>query len=131
MAVGTFATAINCIDGRAQRPVSDWLKMYAHADYIDVVTMPGPDKVLSSSTSLKSELIRENVGVSVNAHHSAVVAVAGHYECAAFPVPRDEHIAALRQAVKAVASWGYPVRVVGLYVNEHWLVEQVADSAAL
>jgi hypothetical protein len=130
MAFGTFATAINCIDGRAQRPVSDWLKIHAHADYIDVVTMPGPDKVLSSGASPQREIIREHVGVSVNAHNSAVVAVAGHHECAAFPVSRDKHIVAIRQAVTIVASWGYPVRVVGLYVNEQWLVEQVADSAA-
>jgi hypothetical protein len=125
MVVGTFATAINCIDGRVQRPVSDWLKIYAHADYVDVVTMPGPDKVLCSGTSPKSEIIRETVGISVNAHSSAVVAVAGHYECAAFPVSRDEHIAAIGQAVKVVASWEYGMRVIGLYVNEQGLVEQV------
>jgi len=130
MAFETFATAINCIDGRAQRPVSDWLKIYAHADYVDVVTMPGPDKVLSSGVSPQSEIIREHVDVSVNAHNSAVVAVAGHHECAAFPVLRDEHLVAIRQAVTVVASWGYAVRVVGLYVNAQWLVEQVADSAA-
>lgn len=127
MAVGTFATAINCIDGRVQRPVSDWLKVYAHADYIDVVTMPGADNVLSSGASPKVELIRENVGVSVRAHASAVVAIAGHHECAAFPVSREEHFEAIRQAMNDVASWGYPVRVIGLYVNDQWLVEEVSD----
>jgi Putative carbonic anhydrase len=128
MAVGTFATAINCIDGRVQRPVSDWVKIYAHADSIDAVTMPGPDKVLASGASPKAELIRENVGVSVSAHASAVVAIAGHHECAAFPASREEHFAAIRQAMKVVASWGYPVRVIGLYVNEQGLVEEVSDK---
>jgi hypothetical protein len=129
MAVGTFATVINCIDGRVQRQVSDELKILAHADYVDVVTIPGPDQVLSRGTSPASELVRENVGVSVRAHQPAIVAIAGHHDCAAFPGSREEHIAAVREAVKAVASWGYPVRVIGLWVNEHWLVERVADSA--
>ena len=127
---GTFATAINCIDGRAQHPVSNWLKTYAHVDYIDVVTMPGPDKVLSSGDSPANELIRHNVGISVNAHHAAIVAIAGHHACAAFPVEREEHLKAIRQAMNVVASWGYPVEVVGLYVNDQWMVEQVSDDVA-
>ncbi|MGZ3681521.1 MAG: carbonic anhydrase, partial [Ktedonobacterales bacterium] len=27
MATGIFGTAINCIDGRAQGPVADWVKV--------------------------------------------------------------------------------------------------------
>lgn len=126
MAVGMFATAINCIDGRVQRPVSDWLKVYAHADYIDTVTSPGPDKSLSTGDTRAIEMIKSNVGVSVNAHQSAVIAIAGHNECAAFPVSREEHYAAIRRAMQVVASLGYPVQVVGLYVNDQWLVEQVS-----
>lgn len=127
---GTFATAINCIDGRVQHPVSNWLKTHAHVDYIDVVTMPGPDMVLSSGGSPASELVRQNVGVSVNAHHSATVVIAGHHLCAAFPVDREEHLKAIRQAMRVVTAWGYPVEVIGLYVNDQWMVEQVSSDVA-
>src|SRR5262244_3596388 len=47
MAHGAFATAINCIDGRAQSPVADWLKINCNVSYVDVATIPGPDKALT------------------------------------------------------------------------------------
>jgi len=46
MASGKFGTAINCIDDRAQAPVSDWIKENHSVDYVDTITEPGSDKVL-------------------------------------------------------------------------------------
>jgi hypothetical protein len=129
MASGTFGTAINCMDGRAQSPVADWVKMNGSVTYVDMVTIPGPDKALTQDTTGRVAHIREYVGISVNAHHSGIVAVAGHYDCAAYPASQDEHIASIRQAAKVVESWGYGVRVVGLWVNEWFQVEKVYDSA--
>ena len=42
-----FATAINCIDGRVQTPVAEFIKKSYHIDYVDMITIPGPDRVLS------------------------------------------------------------------------------------
>ncbi|WP_369522760.1 carbonic anhydrase [Guptibacillus hwajinpoensis] len=30
-----FGTALNCIDGRTQIPVTQWLKAHYHLDYVD------------------------------------------------------------------------------------------------
>lgn len=129
MAVGHFATAINCIDGRAQRPVSEWIRLQHGIDYVDTVTQPGPEKALTQGPQSTIEAIRQNVGVSVTAHQSALVAVAAHYQCAGNPVSDDEHKAQVRAACQVVARWGFPVRVIGLWVNEWWQVELIADSA--
>ncbi|MGB3082317.1 MAG: carbonic anhydrase, partial [Candidatus Omnitrophota bacterium] len=45
----SFATAINCIDGRAQKPVTEFAIRKFKVDYVDLITEPGPDKVLSEN----------------------------------------------------------------------------------
>jgi len=44
-----FATAINCMDGRVQTPVIKWLKNEYKVNYIDMITEPGPNKILAES----------------------------------------------------------------------------------
>jgi len=128
MGKGKFATAINCIDGRVQYPMLEWMKENLNVNYVDMVTEPGPDRVLSGGSVTGSISIKERVSVSVNAHGSGVVAIAGHYDCAGNPVPDEEHINQIRRSVKAVLSWGLGVRVLGLFVNENCQVETVEDS---
>ncbi|HEY7974453.1 MAG TPA: carbonic anhydrase [Ktedonobacterales bacterium] len=125
MAQGTFGTAINCIDGRAQAPVAAWVRDNAHVDYVDTVTVPGADYALTHMTPDRLTQMREMVAVSVNAHGSQIIAIAGHFGCAAFDADRAGHEAAIRSAVRVVQDWGLPVRVVGLWVNEQWQVEPV------
>ena len=133
MAAGTFGTAINCIDGRAQQPVADWVRLHGLVEHVDMVTVPGADQVLGAGPADRADRIarvREDVTLSVRAHHSEVVAIAGHQGCAAYPVSREEHIAAVRAAARVVRGWGLPARVVGLWVNDAWVAEEVYDSAA-
>lgn len=130
MASGSFATAVNCIDGRAQRPVADWVRERFAVEYVDTVTVPGPDKVLTEGAPERVEVLRGDAAVSVTAHASRVIAIAGHFGCAGNSVAPDEHIRQIRLAVQQVAGWGMPVRVVGLWVNQDWQVELVADTGA-
>ena len=126
MATGVFATAITCIDGRTQAPVSEWVKRNAHADFVDTVTWAGVDGVLTSGDADIAAHIRDAVEISVETHGSAYVAVAGHYECAAFPGDRERHLAAIRAAVDILSDWGLGVTIVGLWVNDQWEIEAVA-----
>lgn len=123
MAAGRFGTAINCIDGRAQGPVADWVKMNGSVQYVDMITEAGADKVLAQGSPSQIESIKQKVLISVNAHKSAIVAVAGHHDCAANPVSKEEHAAHIHAAVQVVASWGLPVRIIGLWVNEWGYIE--------
>lgn len=40
-----FATTINCMNGRVQIPVIDYMKSKYGVDYVDMVTEPGPNKI--------------------------------------------------------------------------------------
>jgi hypothetical protein len=42
-----FAMAIHCIDGRVQIPVIEWLRRQYGMEYIDMITEPGPERLLT------------------------------------------------------------------------------------
>jgi len=130
MAHGTFVTAINCMDGRTQCPVAHYLKGEFKADYVDTITEPGPDGLLATGNSATVESIKKRVLISVNAHHSKVVAVVSHDDCAGNPVSKAEHLDHLAKAIDVVKSWQLPVRILGLWVNEQWVVEVISDTGA-
>jgi len=131
MADGTFVTAINCMDGRVQEPVIKWMKRQFHADFVDMVTEPGPDRVMTAGASWDVRSVRNRVEISVNAHRSAVVAVAAHHDCTGYPVSKEEHLSALWKCADIIASWHLPVRILALWINDRWQVELVHDSAAI
>ena len=122
----SFATALNCIDGRTQIPVIRWLKENFDVDYVDLITEPGMDKVLSQGNRAEHERLREKVIISMTAHKSDIVAVVGHYDCAANPVSDYRHFQDIVRSTHTVESWCLPVMVVGLWVDEFWHVHVVS-----
>jgi len=129
MAEASFGTAINCIDGRVQEPVAQWMRQTLGVTYVDAITEPGPDKALTQGTMRQLEGIRDRLAVSLTAHKSVVVAVVGHHDCRGNPVSRERHLELIKKSLEVVASWGVRVRLLGLWVNEQWAVEVVADTA--
>jgi len=123
-----FATAINCIDGRAQIPVIERIKGRFGVTYVDMITEPGADGVMASGPQAAIEAIKQKVQLSVERHGSHVVAVAAHHDCLANPASREQHLEHLKQAVEHVRSWGLPVRVIALWVNEWWRAGIVSDT---
>lgn len=121
-----FATALNCIDGRTQIPVINWMKENFNVDYVDLITEPGMDKVLSQGNWIESERLKEKVIISMTAHNSNVVAVVGHYDCAANPVSDCKHLHDIVSSTYVVKSWCLPVKVVGLWVDEFQCVHVVS-----
>ena len=130
MATGSFATAINCMDGRVQDPVSRWLKDNTGARYVDMITEPGADKLMADGSLSQREAIRAKVMISVNVHQSRTVAVVGHHDCAGNPVAKEEHLKHIRKAMATVMSWNLGVRVLGLWVNERWQVEPLLEAGS-
>ena len=43
----TRAVCLNCIDGRVQVPVIDWIKDKFKVDHVDMITEPGMDGLLA------------------------------------------------------------------------------------
>lgn len=120
-----FVTAINCIDGRVQTNVTEWLMEQYQADFVDMITEPGADKVMAEGPAEVIEAIKNKVLISTGPHHSDLVAVVGHYDCAANPVDDAEHIAQIKKGVELVQSWGLQVKVIGLWVGDTWTVSVV------
>jgi carbonic anhydrase len=126
MAEGTFATAINCMDGRVQQPVIDYLKQKYNVDYVDMITEAGPDGLIANGSAL-IENIRNRVAISVEKHGSGVVMIVGHQDCAGNPVSDDEHKEHVRRSVETIRSWGYPADVIGAWIGKDWKVEIIVE----
>jgi len=123
---GKFATAINCMDGRVQTPVNQWIMKKFCVNYVDTITEPGPNKILAEKNDAAAiDSIKRRLAISVNKHGSRYVAVLGHYDCAGNPVDRQTQLSHIKAAVKTVESWGFPVQVVGLWVDKTWKVSEV------
>ncbi|MCS7229700.1 MAG: hypothetical protein RMJ81_03935 [Candidatus Kryptonium sp.] len=124
-----FATAINCMDGRTQIPVTEWLKENYKVDYVDMITEPGPDGVLSKNIDNQIiESLRRKAEISAYKHNSKIIVIAGHHDCAGNPVDKDTHINQIKLSVQTIKSWGLPFeKVIGLWVNENWEIEKVIE----
>ncbi len=126
---GRFATAINCMDGRVQLPVIDWMKENLPVDYVDMITEPGPDKLLAEGNTAALDSIRARVLISVNKHGSDTILVAAHDDCAGNPVSRAEHEGHVRQSIIRIESWRLPVkRILGAWIGDDWKVRIVEAS---
>ncbi|OEU63641.1 MAG: hypothetical protein BBJ57_05225 [Desulfobacterales bacterium PC51MH44] len=125
MAKGKFGTSINCMDGRVQLPMIDWMKENFGVDYVDMVTEPGPDKIVSSCSPGRLRGIQEKVKISVDKHGSKHVVIAGHDDCAGHPVSREKHIEDIKAAMQVIKGWGLPVSIYGVWINSAWQVELI------
>ena len=122
----TFATAINCMDGRVQLPVIEFLKRKYGVDYVDMITEPGPNGILAANKDQSTiESIKRRVGISTGKHGSKYVAIAGHHDCAGNPTDKETQLTHIRSAIKTVKSWGLKAEIIGLWVDEKWKVGEV------
>ena len=103
-----FGTAINCIDGRTQQPVIDYIKQNYTVDIVDMITFPGAN--------------------GIEKHNSRIIAVVGHYDCAGNPGDKIYHYIQIRKALQEISLWKLPAKVIGLYVNDNWQVEEVKEE---
>ena len=121
-----FVTAINCIDGRVQLPIIEWLKREYSVDYVNLVTEPGPDELLARGEDKAAlDSIRQRVELSIIRRNAEIIAVSGHHDCAANPVDEDTHIEQIRAAVEFIKTWHLMRDVIGLWVDKNWRVHRV------
>ncbi len=121
-----FVTAINCMDGRVQLPAIEWMKRKYNAEYVDMITEPGPIKILDENVNTcLIESIKNRIDVSVNKHLSKVIAIIGHYDCTGNPVEKDIQIKQIESSIKLVSSWNFNADIIGLWIDENWEVSIV------
>ncbi|MBN1389024.1 MAG: hypothetical protein JXA22_00095 [Candidatus Thermoplasmatota archaeon] len=125
MAKGTFVTVINCMDGRTQLPVNEWMRKNFEVDYVDTITEPGPNGILCSGSGTQISSIKDRVLKSMECHGSRLVALVGHHDCGGNPGPKDMQIEQVEKGLDVIRSWGLPVKLLGLWVGEKWTVEAI------
>lgn len=126
MSTQKFVTAINCMDGRVQLPVIDWMKKQYCADCVDMITEPGPVKILAENQqSFLVDSLKNRVEISVQKHKSTCIAIIGHFDCAGNPVGRDIQVEQIRKSLTMIQSWGFQVSLIGLWVDEDWKVHKI------
>lgn len=121
-----FCTAVNCMDGRVQLPVIEYLKKKYGVEYVDMITEPGPNGVLSSQEN--PELVQsvlDRIDISVNKHGSEQIAVIGHHDCAGNPVGKELQVSDTRKAVAFLKEKLATIEVVGLWVGPDWTVSEI------
>lgn len=121
-----FVTAINCMDGRVQLPVIHWMKKEYGAEYVDMITEPGPVKILAENTpNLLVESLRKRTDISVNKHGSTCIAVIGHFDCAGNPVGKEIQLEQIKKSLYTLQTWGFSMKTIGLWVDENWTVQRI------
>ena len=115
-----FCTVFNCMDGRTQDIVSEFIrKNYGDSVYVDTLTLPGMDRQLAEEgKSSQVTYLKDTMApISSKKHGSNLAVIVGHEDCAGNPVSKDEHFEHLKRAVKQVFSWGLFEEVLGVYVG--------------
>lgn len=125
----SFCTAINCMDGRAQLPVIEYLQQRFGVDYVDSITEPGPNKILAEQTdSHLLDSIFQRLQISVQHHHSVGLAVVGHADCAGNPATEQEQAIHTRRAVEYLKGKYGDLEIIGLWVDASWNVLELSPS---
>lgn len=126
MSASTFCTVINCMDGRTQLQVNEYLRRKHGVEHVDTITEPGPVKMLSAGIEADGVgSILSRVDISVHKHGSRAIAIVAHHDCAGNPIEKDVQE---KQALESVAFLRekYPeCNVAAIWVNEDWKIEEI------
>lgn len=123
-----FAAAINCMDGRIQIPVIEYMRSNYMIDYLDIITEAGPITILSEGTdSTTIENIKKRLEISVVKHESKIVAISGHHDCAGNPEKKETQLKQILSAIKVMKMWDLDVLIIGLWIDENWNVWEISD----
>lgn len=121
-----YCTVVNCMDGRVARPVLDYMTRRFPVPYVDTITAPGPNGILSRRTdpTALAALIR-CLEVSVHKHHTVGIAVVGHYDCAGNPGDESHQNQDTSAAVRFLRGRYPDTAIIGLWVDATWSVNEI------
>lgn len=119
----SFATAINCMDGRVQEQTITFLKKHFNVKYVDMITEPGPVRDLSGDGDEKiTESILRRAKISIEAHNSVGIAVIAHYDCAGNPVDDRTQKSQIAKSVEILKKQFPGHEVIALWIGSDWTV---------
>ncbi len=121
---------INCIDGRVQGVVTDYLCKRWHVEYVDVITEVAPERLLAELTDRpRVAHLRSSILSSLRQQASPRLALAAHSDCESNPVPEAVQREHLEAAVAWLMAEFEQAEVIGLWVDRAGKVsEQTTHS---
>ncbi len=124
-----FCTSIHCMDGRIQEPVIRFLKARYQVKYVDVITEPGPCRILAENRD--KELVKsivERINISVMKHKSQLIAVSGHHDCAGNPCDADTQKNQIKKSIDFCRDLYPNIDMIGLWIDNNWEVTVFAED---
>jgi len=121
----SFYTVINCMDGRIQEPVANYIKSIYNVLFVDMITSAGPVKILSNKNPDNLESIISCIDISLKKHKSKGIAIVAHYDCAGNPISDAEQKKLLQKAIFFLVNKYKNVSVCGLWVDKNSKVEKI------
>ncbi len=121
----SFYTAINCMDGRIQESVTNYIKKKYNVLFVDMITSAGPVKILSNKKIENLESIISCIDISLKQHKSKGIAIVAHYDCAGNPISDEEQKKLLKKSVAFLSDKYINISVCGLWIDKDQKVEKL------
>ena len=123
-----FCTAINCMDGRVQLPVIQYLKKRFNVKYVDSITEPGPNLILAKQKNFSLiKSIFDCISISVDRHNSVGIAIVGHHDCAGNSASQEQQFIHIAEAMQVIKRRYSGVEIIGLWVDKEWVVTEISE----
>ena len=127
----TFATALNCMDGRVQLSVNEAVRSIFGVSHVDTITEAGIVKFLSDEiNSPETKAALSSIRISLDRHGSQAIAVAAHHDCAGNPRSEQGQKEQLDRAVSFLEEQFPGRRIVGLWVGIDEVAEIVVSASS-
>lgn len=124
----TFATSLNCIDGRVQLPVAHYLTHRFGVEHIDTITEPGMVRYVSDQSNTENpESILNSIRISLEMHGSHQIAIVAHDDCSGNPIAPELQQTQLRIAAAKLKQRFSECEVLGLWVDADWAVHELVN----
>jgi carbonic anhydrase len=120
-----FVTCLNCIDGRIQLPVINWIIKNYSVKHVDMITAPGIDSILADTDNIKD--ILEKISTSKKVHSTNQIFIVGHHDCLANPVKDETHNQQIIDSVDRIKESHSSCNVIGLWVDSTFNVQVVYE----
>ncbi len=126
----TFATALNCMDGRVQLPVNEAVRSIFGVTCVDTITEAGIVRYLSDQRDThETQAALSSIQISLDKHDSQGIAIAAHDDCAGNPSSEQVQKEQLDRAVNFLHAQFPSCRIVGLWLGLDWAAQIVASAS--
>lgn len=120
------AVCLNCMDGRIQLPVIEWIRNHLDIECVDMVTEAGMDGYLANPDN-PAEHVLKKTRISIDVNQSIAIYVVGHFDCRGNRADDETHQRQIREAVVRISRDFPGIPVAGLWVDSEWAVHKITE----